>query len=207
MTESALTQLNDIASRLSRCDQALMVFLLIAAIRGSEALAGEPASEAAKLPSHNPPLSVPSPYPSMFALTPHTFEASQNFSPAESHATPTATAHAEFPRDHGFSLSEPVARDRGFWQQLDQYKSQGRVRLLPLFETRATSLSLQSGRHGGPSLQWSSPWGMKSGKTTSGLFDRFISVHVPGSSSRSSPRATGPSVPTHSAELGPVAIK
>jgi hypothetical protein len=55
------------------------------------------------------------------------------------------------------------------------YKSQGRVRLLTLWQMRGSSLSLQAGRHGAPSLQWSTPWVHREG-TSRGLFDRLLAM-------------------------------
>jgi hypothetical protein len=59
------------------------------------------------------------------------------------------------------------------WQRLAEYRSQGRVQLLTLWESRGSMVSLQAGRHGGPSLQWSSRV-MNRGGATRGLLDRFV---------------------------------
>jgi hypothetical protein len=59
------------------------------------------------------------------------------------------------------------------WQRLADYRSQGRVQLLTLWESRSNMVSLQAGRHGGPSLQWSSRV-MNRGGATRGLLDRFV---------------------------------
>jgi hypothetical protein len=59
------------------------------------------------------------------------------------------------------------------WQRLADYRSQGRVQLLTLWQSRSNTVSLQAGRHGGPSLQWSSRT-MNQGGATRGLLDRFV---------------------------------
>jgi len=56
-----------------------------------------------------------------------------------------------------------------------------------------SSVSLQAGRHGMPSLQWSTPW-MHRDVASRGLFDRFLTVspHSGGGGSRSNgPRQAG----------------
>ncbi len=59
------------------------------------------------------------------------------------------------------------------WQRLADYRSQGRVQLLTLWESKRSTVSLQAGKHGGPSLQWSSRL-MNRGGATRGLLDRFV---------------------------------
>jgi hypothetical protein len=59
------------------------------------------------------------------------------------------------------------------WQRLADYRSQGRVQLLTLWASPRNMVSLQAGRHGGPSLQWSSRV-MNRGGATRGLLDRFV---------------------------------
>ena len=59
------------------------------------------------------------------------------------------------------------------WQHLADYRAQGRLQLLTLWQSPRSMLSLQTGRHGGPSLQWSSRV-MNHGGATRGLLDRFV---------------------------------
>ena len=66
-----------------------------------------------------------------------------------------------------------MLQDPSVWQQLAQYKSQNRVRLLTLWQTQGSTLSLQAGRHGGPSLQWSTPW-VNREDASRGLLDRLF---------------------------------
>jgi hypothetical protein len=72
------------------------------------------------------------------------------------------------------------------WQRLADYRSQGRVQLLTLWESQRGTVSLQAGHHGGPSLQWSSH-PMNHGGATHGLLDRFVasSLGAAGLSSKS----------------------
>jgi len=63
--------------------------------------------------------------------------------------------------------------DSSVARQLRDSKSQDRVRLLTLWRSSASSVSLQAGKHGMPSLQWSTPW-MQRGAASGGLFDRLL---------------------------------
>jgi hypothetical protein len=72
-------------------------------------------------------------------------------------------------------IDAPMLRSTSVWQHLADYKSQDRVRLLTLWQTQGSSLSLQAGKHGAPSLQWSTPW-MHRGGRSQGLFDRLLAV-------------------------------
>lgn len=92
------------------------------------------------------------------------------------------------------SLGEtPMLRSTTIWQRMSQYKSRDRVRLLTLWESSGSTVSLQAGKRGDPSLQWTSR-AMNRGGSTQGLFDRFFSVslaHV-GSGLRSPAKAPNP---------------
>ena len=59
------------------------------------------------------------------------------------------------------------------WQRLADYRAQGRIQLLTIWQSSRSTVSLQAGKHGGPSLQWSSRV-MNRGGATRGLLDRFV---------------------------------
>jgi hypothetical protein len=69
-------------------------------------------------------------------------------------------------------IDAPMLPSSSLSQQLGELRSANRVRLLTLWQTRGSSLSLQAGRHGAPSLQWTSPWVHREGPAR-GLFDRL----------------------------------
>jgi hypothetical protein len=73
-------------------------------------------------------------------------------------------------------LEAPMLKSNSVWQHMAEFRSQGRVRLLTLWQIRGSSLSLQAGRHGAPSLQWSTPWVHREGGASRGLFDRLLPV-------------------------------
>jgi len=70
-------------------------------------------------------------------------------------------------------IDAPMLRDTSIARELSEAKSQDRVRLLTLWQSRASSLSLQAGKRGAPSLQWSTPW-MHRDAAARGLFDRLL---------------------------------
>ena len=72
-------------------------------------------------------------------------------------------------------LDAPMLRDTSIASELSEAKTQDRVRLLTLWQNRASSLSLQAGKRGAPSLQWSTPW-MHRDAGSRGLFDRLLAV-------------------------------
>jgi hypothetical protein len=90
-----------------------------------------------------------------------------------------------FPRKHTLFDHEPPAGDapmlRGttVWQRLDEYRVHDGVRLLTLWESSGSTVSLQAGKRGDPSLQWSSRLTTHGG-TTRGLLDRFFSLSIAG---------------------------
>jgi hypothetical protein len=102
--------------------------------------------------------------------------------------------HTVFDRDPAVSAftDAPMIHYSTVWQQLSEYKSHDRVQVLTLWESSGSSVSLQAGKRGDPSLQWTSRV-MNRGGSTRGLLDRFFSASIAGaangfhtSSSRSS---------------------
>jgi hypothetical protein len=128
----------------------LLSFVLI---RHAPALAGEPA--AGDLLSLSRPPADPS-------------YSSTEFRPRKS-----SIEAAEFTSRTGLNLDAPMLQGNSLWQQMAQFKSQDRVRLLTLWQMKGSTLSLQAGRHGAPTLQWSTPWVSHEG-VAQGLFDRLF---------------------------------
>lgn len=95
----------------------------------------------------------------------------------------------------------PMLRGTTVWQRLSDYKSHDGVRLLTLWETPASSISLQAGKRGDPSLQWTSRL-MNHGGSTQGLLDRWFSVSLTGAGNRlrSLTRTTGTPAPAKQAD-------
>jgi len=70
-----------------------------------------------------------------------------------------------------------LLRNTTVWQRLSEYRSHDRVRVLTLWESKGSSVSLQAGRRGDPSLQWSSRI-MNRGGSTQGVLDRWFSTSL-----------------------------
>jgi hypothetical protein len=82
-----------------------------------------------------------------------------------------------------YGSSDPMFRTTTVWQRLNEFRAQDRVRVLTLWETRGSNVSLQAGKKGDPSLQWSSSW-TSQGRTSHGLLDRLLSASLNGMISR-----------------------
>jgi hypothetical protein len=63
------------------------------------------------------------------------------------------------------------------WQRLQEYRTRDRVRVMTLWESGVSNVSIQTNRKGDPSLQWTSRL-MNRGGATRGLLDRWSPVSV-----------------------------
>ncbi len=108
-----------------------------------------------------------------------------NFSAPAFVAAPDFSSREFRPR--GRSLSEePVAAENimpmhgvTLAQRLSEYRWRDRIRVLTLWESGANSLTLQAGRRGSPSLQWTSRL-MQRADGTHGVLDRLFAVSIAG---------------------------
>jgi hypothetical protein len=171
---------------------ALLPLLLFTLVRSAEVLAGDQASDAGARRPLPDALLAPNPSFSIdrSQADSKTFSATE-FTP-RGHTQVNADSSASF----GFGSDAPMYQGATVWQRMAEFRSQNRVRLLTLWETRGSTLSLQAGKHGGPSLQWSSPW-MMHDSASHGLFDRLFSVPLRGSPglARSAPVRTPAEAP------------
>jgi hypothetical protein len=189
----------------------LLTLMLYALVRASQALAGDHASNAdarhlpdlpnsrQALPSASlPSASLPSaslPSASLLSTpvfsTDRSFAESDAFSATEFRPRSRAPAAAEFSASENFASNTPMLQGTSVWQKMAEYKSQDRVRVLTLWETAGSTLSLQAGKRGAPSLQWSSRRMNRDGATR-GLLDRLVSAALRNAANRDtglSPRA------------------
>jgi hypothetical protein len=99
-----------------------------------------------------------------------------------------------FDRDPAASLfsDAPLLRTTTVWQRMSEYKSHDRVQVLTLWESSGSTVSLQAGHRGDPSLQWTSRV-MNHGGSTQGLLDRLFSVSLAGATAglRNATRSSG----------------
>jgi hypothetical protein len=183
-------------------EKILMTLALYSLVRSGEAFAGgsAPGADPTVLALDAHAAAVPAP-----ALISDPAVAVKQISPAAptppSEFRPRATALYEADAHRGgFVVDEPMLANSMVWQNLEQFRSADRVRLLTIWQTRASTVSLQADKHGGPSLQWSSPW-MIRGRTSQGLLDRLFNVPARGAiaSRGSTARPTPPPKPPESA--------
>jgi hypothetical protein len=164
------------------CDRPLAGLMLLTLVRTTEVLAGEQPQLAGSTAKpdfnssrQNTPIST-----AMLPI-PATYQA---VALPEIKAFPTQ----EF-RPRGHSLLEkdiqveavdaaPMMKSTTVWQRLSEYRSRDRVRLVTLWETGGGSVSLQAGRKGDPSLQWTSR--LMNRGTTRGVFDELLTRSLGG---------------------------
>ncbi len=155
------------------------------ALAGEQTLAANPTqdSDANKLRRSAPPATA-------------TLDMAQLFSVPAATDNPVFSPTEFRPRKHGAldNVANPIGdapmlRGTTVWQRMTEYKSHDRLRLLTLWESTGSTVSLQAGKHGDPSLQWTSNL-MNRGGATHGLLDRLFSASVAhaGSSLRNAAR-------------------
>jgi hypothetical protein len=164
-------------------DGMLVGLVLFTLVRSGEALAGDQAAldTAAVDPDSGnsrqsaAPAAPAAPARDVFTAPPATDI--QSFSATEFRPR-KRTLFDKDPTD--FSLSNtPMLHGTSVWERLAEYKSNDGVRLLTVWESKGSTVSLQASNHGGPSLQWSSR-SMNHGAPKRGLLDRFFSVSLGG---------------------------
>jgi hypothetical protein len=194
-----------VAGRMQRTlgtrERATLAILLYSLCRGSEALcAGTTPAAAAEavtindLVAHGPsPLNAPQPapaagldmppalttLPASLSLDGVVLPVERRFSATEFSARrPNCMDRLPVQRDK-FSVTAPALRQTNVWQRLRDYKSKDSVRLVTLWETRGSSLSIQASKHGDPSLQWTSR-SLNRGGATRGLLDGLVAMSIGG---------------------------
>jgi hypothetical protein len=162
-------------------DRMLVGLVLFTLVRAGEALAGDEASITnATVDTEFGNLHVVSPATKALLAAPGVFTApaaadTQVFSATDFRprkrtvldSDPTVNSFADAPMIHGTTV----------WQRLSEYKSHNRVQLLTLWETTGSTVSLQAGKRGDPSLQWTSRL-MNRGGSTQGLLDRLFAASL-----------------------------
>jgi hypothetical protein len=168
-------------------DKVLVGLVLFTLVRTGEALAGDQTSignaalnaDADGLRRSSPPVRALIALPQVFAA-PAAAE-SQAFSATEFRPR-KRTIFDRDPLVNSFGDS-PMLRGTTVWQRMSEYRSHDGVRLLTLWESSASTVSLQAGKRGDPSLQWTSR-SMTHGGPTRGLLDRLFSVSLAGARNR-----------------------
>jgi hypothetical protein len=191
------------ARRPAARDGFLIGLVAITLVRAGEALAGEPALEAGIGGGFDSRDARPS-----AAMPSSWFAAPGNYSAV---AAPEGSAFSkeEF-RPRGRSISESGAQaglgddrlisDTTVWQRLSEFRAHDRVRVITLWQSGLSAVSLQAGKRGSPSLQWTSRL-MNSGEAH-GLLDRWLPADSAGGKGASAAGGVAHPV-THSANPPP----
>ena len=178
-------------------DGIVLTVVLYALVRASQAVAGDHASTAdvRLAPDH---AQARQPLPSAARLstpvlsTDRSFTDADGFSATEFRPRRHDSAAAELSASESFANNTPMLQGTSVWQRMAEYKSQDRVRVLTLWETRGSTFSLQAGKRGGPSLQWSSRRMNRDGATR-GLLDRLVAAALRETGNRDSGISSRPS--------------
>jgi hypothetical protein len=191
-------------------ERTLMAFAFISCVCGGEGLAKEQTlgADATPKPGVDSPAffalpavvdeprafsarAIPVDAPRAFSMTAAPIEEPQTFSATEFRRRRQGFSAADLGK-HETSIIDAPMLDTSVARQWRESKSQDRVRLLTLWRSSVSSVSLQAGKHGMPSLQWSTPW-MHRDVAARGLFDRLVTLSPrTGSGSRGVvPRQTG----------------
>ncbi len=201
----------DLAVRCNSIREKMLVGLvLFTLVRTGEALAGDQASVAhATLDPDFGNLRQPS-SPARALITAPEFFAAPTATDGQIFSTTDfrprkPTVFDRDPTVNSFG-DAPMLRGTTVWQRMSEYKSHDRVRLLTLWESSASTVSLQAGRRGDPSLQWTSR-SMNRGGSTRGLLDRLFAVSLAGAGNRlrRADRPTGAAAPSPAATVPVVA--
>jgi hypothetical protein len=193
-------------------ERILLGLVLFTLVRTGGALAGDQASipNAAMYPGvARFRQSPPSTFASMAAPGDFAAPPVADGVPAFSTTEFRARHRAAFDSDVAVSAfgDAPMLRSTTVWERMSEYRSQNRVQLLTLWESSGSSVSVQAGRRGDPSLQWTSRL-MNRGGSTQGLLDRLFSVSFAGANAgfRNATRSANPPAPAKPVSAGtPVA--
>jgi hypothetical protein len=176
------------AARGCNCARALLGLAVLTLLGACDALAGDAATEFGARPYVDdlrtpavggtksfvgplfaPPLSLS--MPGSYAL-PDPVE-TKSYSPKDFRPRGRSVLETD-PRG---PTEENLAFDATIWQRLNEYRNRDKIRVLTLWESGASTVSLQADHKGGPSLQWTSRL-MNRGGATHGLLDRLFPVSI-----------------------------
>jgi hypothetical protein len=156
------------------CECLPLALVLYSLVPGNASAGDQPQSSAARRNADTQKTALPQlgAFPAPFAFSAPRAEM-QVFSPGEFRPRKQGLLEAAAASSEDSIIDAPMLRDTSIARELSEAKTQDRVRLLTLWQSRASSLSLQAGKRGAPSLQWSTPW-MHRDAASRGLFDRLL---------------------------------
>jgi hypothetical protein len=159
------------------CDGLLAGLMILTLVRTGEALAGEHlsiAGDALKPNLHPAPgptslsaavVGIPTNLQALDLTADETFPG-QSF-------RPRGRSILEKESPFGGPVETPLISNTTVWQRLSEYHTRDRLRVLTLWEIGGNSVSLQAGKKGDPSLQWTSRL-MSHGRATHGILDELF---------------------------------
>ena len=176
-------------------DRFLFGIALFALARAGAALAGDAAATALDDPNANDrrlsaflstPISTPTYSRPLYARP---FEAEPAIAAPGTYSLPALSEPPSYgskdfrPRGHSVyqveahsgSAEDNLTFDKTIWQRLNEYRTRDRVRVLTLWESGVSAVSLQTDRKGDPWLQFTSKLNTR-GNATHGLLDHFLPV-------------------------------
>ncbi len=170
-----------------RCDKMFVGLVLWTLVHTTEALAGDqaPLSGTTAQPDFND-LRPPTPLSALMFPIPALYQA-VDLPEAKTFSTQEFRPRAQSifnPDTHVAAVYDDALMNRTtVWQRLSEYRSHDRFRLVTLWEGGGSSLTLQAGRKGDPSLQWTSRL-MNRGGAPRGLLDELFSRSSGGAAGR-----------------------
>jgi hypothetical protein len=189
------------ALRGARVERLLLGVALIALLRAGGARADDPLLQAQSGREAAPHTSYAAPalpvFTKHYTLSDPLLTAPSDYRLSALPETKTYSA-AEFrPRGRSIFDADPrlsapagtLTADKNFLQRLNEYRSHDRVRVLTLWDTGASAISIQTDHKGDPSLQWTSHL-FNRGGATHGLLDQLFPVSVFGGTTHVTRSAT-----------------
>ena len=163
------------------CDRMLVGFVLWTLVHTTEALAGDQMQPGGEPKPNLPPLRQSAPIAAAMTRIPASYQATSALD------APVYSAREFRPRgpslnettSHVIAGEQPLMNNTTVWQRLSDYRTHDRLSLVTLWETGGNSLSLQAGRKGDPTIQWTSRLMGHSGAGR-GLLDELFSTSVGG---------------------------
>ena len=181
------------ALRAAMGDRLLFALAVLALMRTGAACAEDPAAQAQSEYDVAPRTSFKAAalpeFTKHYILSDPLLTAPRDYRLTELPETKSYSATEFRPRGHSIFDADPrlsppggtLTADKNFLQRLNEYRSHDRVRVLTLWDTGASAVSIQTDHKGDPSLQWTSHLFNKGG-ATQGLLDHFLPVSVFGGS-------------------------
>jgi len=167
-----------LARSLPPSERGAFVLFVVLLVRAGCAFAEEPASSA-QVPGREPPGRNPARLADAgfsFTDVAPKFQLPSDYSPREYRALGPTLPGREPRRDE--TAPNPTLHASSAWERLADFRTRGGIRLLTIWNSKFNSLSLQTGRGGIPSLQWTSSGFGGGSSTTRGVLDRLLATGI-----------------------------